>query len=633
MYQRDEGGRGPALHAGDGGCGACLYPRTLDATHEGVWVTHALSGETIYANASFTRLFGASGAALSAPTLLSLVHDDDRTRVRAALEAPPCAATIPRFRVQSPSAGVRWVELRRFPIEDCVPARTAHVALDVTDHVLRETESHRQRELEAGLLETVHAAVAVVDLDGRVVRMNRFLEELSGVTLAAARGHELARILCREADTPRMRALVERTRAGERVRGEVVRIVAGDGGEHDIEWHSTVLHALEGEPTGILVTGHDITARLAAELALREREALLRQISDTIGEVFWLVSVDRRRLFYISAAVESVFGVTEEQMYADPTCFGAFIHPDERAALLARLAEQASSPPTQPYQHELRFLARDGSIRWVWNRVFPVRDEDGEVRRLVGISADITRRKEAEAQLAELTATLESRVETRTRELTVANATLAAEMREKEVLLREVHHRVKNNMQVISSLIYLRSRGVVEPAALAMLEQINARIRAMSLAHEVLYRSRDLAAVDAGTYVEAVVRSVADAYRDQATFVRVETAIDAMRLDLDVGLPCGLIVTELVSNAFKHAFRGRTEGVVLVSLRADDASGALLIVEDDGVGMPATPGTSGLGMQLVKTLARQVHGELVIATSSKGTRAMVRCEGVRRAAP
>ncbi len=196
---------------------------------------------------------------------------------------------------------------------------------------------------------------------------------------------------------------------------------------------------------------------------------------------------------------------------------------------------------------------------------------------------------------------------------------LRASLAEKEVLLKEIHHRVKNNLQVISSLLNLQSGSIRDPLLLAQFQDSQNRIRSMALIHERLYRSGDLAHIDFGPYLRDLTGHLQQTYRAQSQAVELRVESDAVLLDIDTAIPCGLLVNELVSNALKHAFPDKRGGTVEVELRRHSKEQYRLAVRDDGIGMPADidwQHTSSLGLQLVNSLARQVDGTVELQSAS-----------------
>lgn len=190
-------------------------------------------------------------------------------------------------------------------------------------------------------------------------------------------------------------------------------------------------------------------------------------------------------------------------------------------------------------------------------------------------------------------------------------------------MLREVHHLLGNSMQMISSLLYLHGRGMRDHAARAVLDRMHGRVRAMSLAHKLLYQSEVL---DVREYVEGIVVEVARSFPGD---VSVSTDVAPLAIRPDAATPFGLVLYELTSNALAHAFPDGRHGTVLVSLRAIDEEIHELRVADDGIGLPPDQGTDTPGLTMVTRLVDQLQGELVIERGS-GTTVVVRAKLVAR---
>jgi two-component sensor histidine kinase/ligand-binding sensor domain-containing protein len=225
---------------------------------------------------------------------------------------------------------------------------------------------------------------------------------------------------------------------------------------------------------------------------------------------------------------------------------------------------------------------------------------------------------------------LERQVQERTRELEAeiaerrrAEVQLTASLEEKEILLKEIHHRVKNNLQVVSSMINLQASGVEEERIKQLFEDSRQRIQSMALIHEQLYQSVDLSSIDLEAYLSQLVRNLFYTYGLSHKGVTLDMQLEAIRVHIDTAIPCGLIVNELVSNALKHAFPGGRDGALKVVLRQEDGGGCELRVEDNGVGLPPELDfrrTSSLGLKLVTTLTQQIKGEMeCISQAGEGT--------------
>lgn len=198
---------------------------------------------------------------------------------------------------------------------------------------------------------------------------------------------------------------------------------------------------------------------------------------------------------------------------------------------------------------------------------------------------------------------------------------LEASLREKETLLREVHHRVNNNLQIISSLLGLQSRYVKDPDVAAVLVEAHSRVHSIALVHETLYRSRDLGSVSMEEYFHTLVGQLASTWGTASRIQTVITVPGRIALPVDLAVASGLIVNEVVTNAFKHAFPGERTGNLTVSMLVSSGK-AEITVADDGIGMPEEvdiEAPARMGLRLVRTLARQIQAEIVVRRSP-GTR-------------
>ncbi len=228
---------------------------------------------------------------------------------------------------------------------------------------------------------------------------------------------------------------------------------------------------------------------------------------------------------------------------------------------------------------------------WLDLYSFPFIDQNtGQMKGVIEYVRNITERKEAEDKLQ-------------------------ASLQEKEVLLREIHHRVKNNLQVIQSLISLQSRRIKDGQALDLYKESQRRIHSMALIHERLYQSTNLSRIEFADYLRSLVVHLFHSMAPNTGRVALKMDLEPVELNINIAIPCGLIISELVSNALKHAFPGERSGEVTVSLRRGDDSSIRLGVKDDGVGLPAEFDvrlSESLGMQIVMTLVSQIDGRLQI---------------------
>jgi len=200
----------------------------------------------------------------------------------------------------------------------------------------------------------------------------------------------------------------------------------------------------------------------------------------------------------------------------------------------------------------------------------------------------------------------------------ITEARIKASLEEKEVLLKEIHHRVKNNLQIISSLFDLQSGETTDETVLEMFRECRNRVRSMAMIHERLYSADDLARIDAAQYLSTLTNDLAHSYGLTSRHVNLRLQADEVYLEVDKAIPCGLIVNELVSNALKYAFQSEDDGEIVVQLEPVEDSSLELTVRDNGVGFPSEinfRNTSSLGLRLVNSLVDQLDGEIEMSAA------------------
>jgi two-component sensor histidine kinase len=326
-----------------------------------------------------------------------------------------------------------------------------------------------------------------------------------------------------------------------------------------------------------------------------------------------------------------VFDVTGALLYANARARSLMSDKSEGAA--EKAAKGDSRPPMGEAAAAVRVCvksAADGAELSLMGKDWavaaePVLDDKGDsIARIVSLR-DVTSAREAAQRLEEMVAE-------RTVGLAAANRSLADEVEktrrseaalkssldEKDLLLRELNHRVKNNLQVISSLLRLQSSRAGEKEVRQALESTQGRIRSISLVHERLYRDGSPGKVDAGEYIRAVAGGIAALHKTDARGVDLSVDSGGVELDLDTAVNLGIIVNEAVSNAFKHVFdRGRGSRLG-ISLRANEAASLILRVEDDGPGFKEGETPAGLGLMIIEAVARQLGGRVEYGGKGSG---------------
>ena len=201
-------------------------------------------------------------------------------------------------------------------------------------------------------------------------------------------------------------------------------------------------------------------------------------------------------------------------------------------------------------------------------------------------------------------------------------ASLRASEERKEALLREVHHRVKNNLAVVCSLFYLQSNRAKDQQTAEIFSEMESRVHSMALVHEILYGSENLARINFGKYAESLVRNIHLSHGVSSEVVKLSNQLDQMTMSVDLAVPCGLILNELVSNAFKHAFPQGRKGQISLGLKRGQGGHCCLCVQDNGVGIPSDLDlntTASLGLRLVNMLTGQIRGSFELTNQNPGT--------------
>ncbi len=361
------------------------------------------------------------------------------------------------------------------------------------------------------------------------------------------------------------------------------RIVRPDG---EIRWmygRSDLVKDDSGSPLRYITILFDITARKRVEEALSVNELRFRGMTEQLADMLF-VTDGAGIITYVSPACERLFGKTPDQVIG--SAFIEFLPEDERIPV-SNLFRSTADRDNPAHQMDLVFRHADGTL-FTGELSASVLVKGGSVNGMIGLVRDVTERKRHDQQLK-------------------------ASLREKEVLLKEIHHRVKNNLQIISSLISLQASRVKDEESRMLFDESRSRIRALALVHERLYWSESLASIDFKEYLKGVIQDLVHSSGNEHITINLDA--EMVSLDIDQAIPCGLIVHELCTNALKHAFRDRPGGTISVSLRQYAGGTVLLSVQDDGIGLPTGLDVfreSSMGMTLVTSLVDQIGGSLSV---------------------
>jgi PAS domain S-box-containing protein len=366
-----------------------------------------------------------------------------------------------------------------------------------------------------------------------------------------------------------------------------------DGQERVVHTVKTPVRDEQGRVTGVLGIFWDVTERKRAEDALRESEERFRATFEQAAVGIAHVAPDGH-LLRVNQRFCDIVGYSLGELLRKT--FQDITHPDDLDADLAYLRRMLAGQ-ISTYVAERRYVRKDGSIVWSDLTVALVREPSGKPKYFISVVEDIGARKRADEQIR-------------------------AALEEKTVLLREVHHRVKNNLQAIISLLRIRGAQIGDPAVRQLLIQVQEQARTMSLVYEQLYQSRNLARVQMADYLRILSSNVLRAFGGRQD-IDLSVDADGVVMDAQTAMPCGLIVNELVTNALKHAFPPGFVGrpAIGVELRREEARFVLKVV-DNGIGLPAgldRQNLATMGLHLVDLWATHQLGGTLQVDSGQGT--------------
>ncbi len=326
--------------------------------------------------------------------------------------------------------------------------------------------------------------------------------------------------------------------------------------------------------------------------ALKENEELFRSVVENSHNGIFIVD-DQYRFAYMNDQCTRIFGYTQNDLIGKD--FRTFLD-GESKRLVAKRYLQRQEGKIIPSIYEFNLVRKDGQKRRVEISSTVIRDSKKRMKTVAHLR-DITERK-----------IFEDRIK--------------SSLHEKEVLLREIHHRVKNNLQIISSLLNLQSGHIKDKKLLGIFQESRRRVKSMAIVHEKLYRSENLSKVDFSKYLKSLTRSLFQMYGVNPGMVRLKIDVKDVFFDINTAVPCGLLVSELVSNSLKHAFPKGRKGELSIEMSPYEGDRIKLIVKDTGVGLQKDldfKNTESFGLQLVDMLTQQLQGEMEVKSEGGTT--------------
>ncbi len=338
----------------------------------------------------------------------------------------------------------------------------------------------------------------------------------------------------------------------------------------------------------ILSISRDIRERKKAENALKESEIKYRNIFENVQDIFYQTDI-LGNIIEISPSVERYSGYNPAELIGKPV-ETVYSNPEDRKNLLKKIEKTG-----EVFGYELKLKTKSRELLYVSVNAHFLFDSSKNPIGIEGSLRDITERKNIEIQLKN-------------------------SIKEKEMLLKEIHHRVKNNLMIISSLLNLQSRQIKDKASKDIFKESQNRARSMALIHERLYQSTDLKRIDFGDYIGSLSKELFHTYAGDLGHIELKVNVDDIFLDINTAIPLGLIVNELITNSLKHAFPEGKMGEINIDFHPQDDHFEFS-VKDNGIGFPKDldfHNTNSLGMQMVTSLTDQIDGEIEL-NRSQGT--------------
>ena len=535
--------------------------------------------------------------------IMELIHPDDRAGAEEIFERIRQGGGdyLAEFRIIRPDGTTIWLRNQGKTIydENGKPLYVTGASVDITDRKRAEQEIARlNRDLKQRLdelqtlLDVLPVGIAVArDPECRFITVNpagaAMLGVESGVNVSknAPEAGRLPFKVLRDGKelTPEELPMQYAAAHNATISGEEYEIIHNDGRVFNLFEYASPLYDEDGNVRGCLGVFVNITDHRRAEEALRESQRMLTTLIGNLPGMAYRCRNDRNwTVEFASEGCRDLTGYPPEDFVSGKFTWIQIMHPDDIKHILDEVQDAISEGKN--YELTYRIRTAEGKDRWVWEKGTGVFGPDGSLLAVEGFVTDITERKVAEEQVR-------------------------TSLREKEVLLKEIHHRVKNNLQIISSLLNLQSRTIKGKKALEKFKESQNRVKSMALIHEKLYQSKDLDRVNFAEYIRSLLSYLFNSY-GVGSRVKLRIEIGNVFMNIDKAIPCGLIINEIVSNSLKYAFPEGNGGEINVNCKEDEGIYRLTI-SNDGIPFPQNVDfrkTKSLGLQLVCALVEQLRG-------------------------
>ncbi|NJO42389.1 MAG: PAS domain S-box protein [Cyanobacteria bacterium CRU_2_1] len=477
-------------------------------------------------------------------------------------------------------------------IANHIPLEGVEIAALVTrELVTLESQSEKVLRQSERIVSATPDGIAVVDRHYIYQFVNQTYLSRDAKRYDEIVGHSVSELLGEDVFEAVIKPRLDRCFAGETIQYEAEFNYAAVGSRFVSVTYAPYVE-LDGIISGAIINTRDLTELKRTQEALQASEAKLTAILNNVGAAiasFRLFANRNWNYEFFSDGSEAILGYSPEELKANKMLWMSRIHPEDLEKVVvpnfdALFAERTSTI-------EFRFRHKNGSWRWISATLVSKRDEYADCWVVTCVEVDITDRKQAEEQIQ-------------------------ASLREKRVLLAEIHHRVKNNLQIVSSLLNLQANRIDDSQVRQALENSCSRIDSMALAHESLYHFGNFSHINFDEYLQTLAANLFATYNTQHNQIhlRVDSKTNVL-LTLDQAIPCGLILNELITNALKHGFSKNQTGEIFVTFSIDPKNDLVLAVGNTGDSLPANfnlESARSMGIRLVSTLVEQLAGRLEV---------------------
>ncbi|MHA1728581.1 MAG: PAS domain S-box protein [Promethearchaeota archaeon] len=503
----------------------------------------------------------------------------------------------PKLNIEEPwdtPEGTRWGLTSKIPRYDENGKIIGLIGfgIDITQQKKLENELKESEEKFRSLVENSPDIITMVDSTGEFQYVNKTLPDLS---IEGVIGKTLYDFLPEEFHEIHREKLIKAFQTGQVTNLEVTR----RGPDNTLSWYSSRIVPIKrnGNVVSVIMTTTDVTKRMNLEINLKRSEEWLSTALRSIGDAV-IATEKSGKVLFVNPVAETLTGWKEKEAVGKPLeeVFN-IINEDTRKHVENPVSKVLREGILVGMANHTVLISKNRSEIPIADSGAPIRDVRGEITGVVLIFRDITERRKAENKLKK-------------------------SLKENEILLQEVHHRVRNNLQIISSLINLQLNKNQNSKFKQMCLNIKNRILVMALIHERLYSSNNFSEIEFKKYITVLTEGLFDSYGINSERVKINLDIEHVRFKIDTAITCGLIINELVSNSLIHAFSKEQIGEIIISLRIIEGKKVELIIRDNGVGLPDSfklEKSETLGLQLVENLVKnQLNGDVKVI-QNKGT--------------